>query len=121
MSTPLLTGASPEATGRYECPACGNTSSFVGSDDRGFAGPDECDGSCGHNEDDPNSYCKCETALTQAFTVHSQDGTRGGANIEYLAWTGGGADGEIGSYSRIYCGRCDTLLWRDPTLTTVEE
>ena len=29
---------SPEATGRYECPRCGNRTRFVGYDDNGFPG-----------------------------------------------------------------------------------
>src|ERR1700730_1556365 len=36
------TAESPEATGNYRCPQCGNTERFVGFDDHGFPG-DECE------------------------------------------------------------------------------
>ena len=80
---------SPEETNHYACPTCGNTRSFVGYDDRGYPGPDECE--CGKN------ICGCEVRLTQYFTVQ-EDGS-----IDYQPSEGGGRGAEIGSYTRIKC------------------
>src|SRR5437016_256347 len=67
---------SPEETEHYACPSCGNTRSFVGYDDRGYPGPDECE--CGKNT------CACEVTLEQHFTVHVN------GSIDYRAFEGGG-------------------------------
>jgi hypothetical protein len=88
---------SPEETEHYACPSCGNTRFFVGYDDRGYPGPDECE--CGKNT------CDCEVTLEQHFTVH-EDGS-----IDYQAFEGGGRGAEIGSYTRIRCAACKELIW----------
>lgn len=97
---------SPEETEHYACPSCGNTRSFVGYDDRGYPGPDECE--CGKR------ICECEVTLEQHFTVHA-DGS-----IDYHAFEGGGRGAQIASYTRIKCAVCKELIWaptpQDPGL-----
>jgi hypothetical protein len=88
---------SPEETEHYACSNCGNTHSFVGYDDRGYPGPDECE--CGKN------LCACEVTLTQHFTVHEN------GSIDYQAFEGGGRSAEIGSYTRIRCTTCNEIIW----------
>lgn len=90
---------SPEETGQYTCPECGNTREFTGYDDRGNPGPDEC--TCGRTE------CICNTTLTQSFTVVE------GADIRYQAFKGGGRGTEIGPYTRIQCAACGALIWTE--------
>ena len=90
---------SPEETGHYACPHCGNTRSFVGYDDRGYPGPDECD--C------ENDVCACQETLKQYFIV-LQDGS-----VHYHAFEGGGFGAEIGSYTRIQCAICDEFIWTE--------
>jgi hypothetical protein len=88
---------SPEEAEHYACPSCGNTRFFVGYDDRGYPGHDECE--CGKN------ICECEVTLRQYFTVHE------GGSIDYQAFEGGGRGAEIGSYTRIRCAACEELIW----------
>jgi hypothetical protein len=90
---------SPEQTGRYACANCGNARSFIGYDDRGYPGPDECD--C------EKDVCVCEITLKQYFTVHA-DGC-----ISYQAFEGGGFGAEIGSYTRIQCAVCTAFVWQE--------
>ncbi len=103
--------ASPEETGHYACPSCGNTRSFVGYDDRGYPGSDECE--CG------KGVCECEVTLKQHFTVHC-DGS-----VDYQAFEGGGSGAEIGDYTRIQCAVCGQRIWTEPrdsdSITTQEE
>lgn len=93
---------------------CGNITRFIGHDDHGFGGPDECDGSC---ERDGKEYCECETVLTQPFTV-MRDADGNALEYDYQAWTGGGFDGEIGEYTRVDCAECGAEVYRAPDLTT---
>jgi len=88
---------SPEEAEHYACPSCGNTRSFVGYDDCGYPGPDECE--CGKN------ICECQVTLKQHFTVH-EDGS-----IDYQAFEGGGRGAQIASYTRIKCAVCKELIW----------
>src|SRR5713226_1549440 len=101
--------ASPEETGQYQCPSCGNTRLFVGYDDRGYPGPDECE--CG------KGVCECEVTLKQHFTV------QGDGSIDYQAFEGGGRGAEIGDYTRIECAVCGQCIWTraSDSITTQEE
>jgi DNA-directed RNA polymerase subunit RPC12/RpoP len=53
---------SPEITGNYRCPQCGNTEQFIGHDDHGY----------------PGDACECESRLRMpghpAAAVPSQQG-----------------------------------------------
>jgi hypothetical protein len=89
--------SSPEVTGHYGCLSCGNTRSFVGYDDRGYPGTDECE--CGEN------VCECEVTLKQHFTVGGDD------SIDYQAFEGGGRGAEIGAYACIQCAVCGSFIW----------
>lgn len=93
---------SPEITHVWKCPHCDNDAAFIGIDDHGYGGPDECESDC-----DPEEGCTCETELKQPFTVED------GEPYDYQAFTGGGYDAEIGNYTRIYCAKCERLLWVD--------
>ena len=92
---------SPEKTGRYECGSCGNRCSFIGYDDRGYPGPDECE--CGKD------VCQCTVTLKQSFHV-SQDGS-----LDDHAFEGGGRGAEIGAYTRIQCALCRAFIWFEPS------
>lgn len=95
---------SPEETGIYLCPGCGNTEAFVGHDDRGYPG-DECE--CGHLEGERDE-CVCKVTLSQRFTVLSN------GEPFYEAFEGGGRNSNIGEYTRIDCARCGKEIWREP-------
>jgi hypothetical protein len=88
---------SPEVTGHYACQSCGNTRSFVGYDDRGYPGPEEC--KCG------KKVCECDVTLKQHFTAHGDD------SIDYQAFEGGGRGAEIDAYTRIQCAVCGSFIW----------
>lgn len=87
---------SPEITGDYRCPHCGNTERFIGYDDHGFPG-DDCD--CG------KEICECQVTLRQPFRVNAR------GEVTYAAFTGGGNDAEIGTYDRIDCDCCRAQTW----------
>lgn len=97
---------SPEQTGHYECPDCGNRKNFIGIDEHGYGGPEVCDFE-EHQEE--GAECDCLTELTQPFTVLGPDN-----DIDYHEFTGGGCDSEIGSYTQIVCAECDTIIWEEP-------
>jgi len=90
---------SPESSGQYLCPNCGNARSFIGYDDRGYPGPDECE--CGKD------ICECEVTLKQHFTVE-EDGA-----LDYDAFEGGGFGADIGAYTRIQCAVCNECIWTE--------
>lgn len=94
---------SPETTGQWQCPNCGNTVEFTGIDYRGYPGAD-CD--CGAYDGTGPEVCVCEARLTQDLTV----GPHG--TLEYDAHSGG-YDSEIGEYQRINCGSCGALVWAE--------
>lgn len=101
---------SPETTGLYKCPRCGNTQRFTGIDANGWGGPDSCEydgrGLCADE-------CQCATELTQDFDVLGEyDGkTNSNDTIEYHAFTGGTSGAEIGSYTTILCRDCEAIIW----------
>lgn len=97
---------SPEATGDYRCPACGNTKDFVAYDDRGYAGddPDEHRDNCRiHNGD---TVCDCDVTLVQPVTH------LGNGELDYGLFEGGGPGAVIGQYTRIRCAACDAYLYK---------
>lgn len=96
---------SPEVTGVYRCPRCGNNERFTGTDVHGWGGPGACDGSC-------EEECVCETTLVQDFDVLAQGGGDV-ADIEYHAHVGGGDGAEIGIYTRIVCRDCGAVVWEE--------
>jgi hypothetical protein len=96
---------SPEETGRYVCLRCHNRRSFIGYDDLGYPGPEECE--C---DKDP---CECKVTLSQPFTI-APDGA-----VRYHAFEGGGFGAEIGSYTRIKCAVCGQFIWRDGPVPSV--
>lgn len=123
--TPAVSDSrSPEEAGAYVCPACGEREAFVGTDHRGADGSDACDCDGAGPEENGGHADDCavlaDVVLTQTFRVIEQDGTREGAALDYDAFEGGESGAEIGSYTRIACGRCGAVLWQDPTLTAVE-
>ncbi len=77
---------SPEVTGLYRCPECGEASDFIGADDRIFG--------------------------TQRFTVSSTDEDGRATDVDYSAFQ---AD-IGGSYCEIQCGNveCEATVWRRP-------
>lgn len=87
---------SPEETGNYRCPTCGNARTFIGYDDHGYPGPEACE--C------KKDLCECQVTLAQPFTVLKE------GDIDYQAFTGGGYGAEIGTYSRIHCAVCHTFI-----------
>ena|SRR5579862_999462 len=87
---------SPEVTGNYRCPHCGNAELFLGEDQHGYPG-DGCQ--CRRR------VCECHVVLRQSFSVQT-DG-----HVVYQAFTGGGRGAEIGTYDRINCGRCGVQVW----------
>jgi hypothetical protein len=90
---------SPENSGKYLCNNCGNIRSFIGYDDRGYPGPDECE--CGKD------LCECEVTLKQHFMVE-EDG-----DLDYHAFAGGGYGADIGAYTRIQCAVCNEFIWTE--------
>jgi len=98
---------SPENSGQYLCANCGNTRSFIGYDDRGYPGPDECE--CG------KTVCECEVTLKQPFTV-DDDGA-----LDYHAFEGGGFGAEIGAYTRIQCAFCNEFIWTEAVDSGVDK
>lgn len=92
---------SPETTGVYLCPKCGNREHFTGIDEHGYGGPDECDSDCG-------DICECETVLRQNFDVDA-DG-----EVNYHSFTGGGWGAEIGEYTIVTCRVCSAIVWHSP-------
>jgi hypothetical protein len=92
----LPTPDSPEVTGNYRCPCCGNTEQFIGHDDHGYPG-DACE--CG------KVVCECQATLRQHFRVDAS------GEVTYEAFTGGGNGAEIGAYDRIQCARCGVQIW----------
>jgi hypothetical protein len=106
---------SPEATGRWECPECGNKRHFVGVDEAGYPGRPwewDHDGDCpwAESQDDVNAEleCYCVCTLTQEMEV-GVDG-----EVDYGTFTGGVDGAHIGMYTRVECGVCDALLWEAP-------
>lgn len=123
--TPAVSDSrSPEETGTYVCPACGEREAFVGTDHRGANGRDACDCDGDGPEENGGHTRDCavfaDVVLTQTFRVIEQDGTPEGAALDYDAHEGGESGAEIGRYTRITCGRCSAVLWQDPTLTAAE-
>ncbi len=88
---------SPEVTGNYRCPQCGNSADFIGHDDHGYPGGDACD--CG------KGICECQVTLQQHFRVNAS------GEVTYQAFTGGGNGAEIGAYDRIQCASCGAQIW----------
>lgn len=99
---------SPESTNDYRCLSCDNRTYFIGYDDRGYPGA-AC--SCGAWERDEERYedaeCTCRVTLKQLFKI--EDG-----EPHYDIYVGGGADAEIGSYTRIRCAQCLELIYVEP-------
>lgn len=106
-TTPLYAESPESKPENFECTVCGNTREFVGIDDHGYGGPDECECERPHSD-----ACICETVLTQPFNITGVD-TDGSPLIDYHAFTGGGNNAEIGSYTRIDCGKCGQRLWQE--------
>ncbi|MGI8547950.1 MAG: hypothetical protein ACR2M1_11550 [Gemmatimonadaceae bacterium] len=102
---------SPEVSGIYECPTCGERDGFVGTDTKGWGGPDFCD--CGEDAGEHDTDCEvfADVELSQSFTVVEQNGTASGAHVSYDSFEGGGSGAEIGTYTSIHCARCDALVW----------
>lgn len=99
---------SPERTKVWRCPACPNTTEFVGRDHRGVPGEEDCE--CGAHEND--WACTCEVLMRQEFVVNEH------GDCDYQAHDGGyGAD--IGSYTQINCGACGALVWLEPNVEEV--
>ncbi len=115
----LALQASPE---NARC-SCGNVTRFVGIDDRGYGGPEECEcGAAEHNETAPIAdfrECICITRLTQPYTVRRDDE---GCVIEfdYHLFTGGSWNATISEYTRIRCADCGAELYRSPDLRNDE-
>lgn len=99
---------SPEEIDRYVCIDCGNTDSFVGVDKHGYPGDHDCESR------DPLGLCECETELRQPFHL-ARSSPNGDTEVIYAAFEGGGCGAEIGPYTSIVCGRCDAIVWKQPT------
>ncbi len=104
---------SPEVSGTFECPVCGERERFVGTDIHGADGPDACN--CDRPGGDHDLECGIyeDVELVQHFLVISQDGTSEGANIDYDSHEGGCSGAEIVSYTSIHCGNCESLVWEE--------
>lgn len=99
---------SPESTGIYRCPDCGNTERFTGEDNRAYPGAD-C--TCGAYWSSYADECTCEVTLRQDFDVQ-QGGPEGLVDIDYHLHSGG-YDAEINTYTRIECRDCGAVVWKE--------
>ena len=97
--------ASPETTGKYRCPHCGNERNFVGVDFHSYPGADCTCGAYGSGERE----CSCEATIRQPFVVLH---TTPMVEIDYQLHDGG-YDSEIGNYNRIECGECHGTVWEE--------
>lgn len=103
---------SPEETGDHFCHQCGNTTIFIGYDDRGVPGPGGAGEFCECYA--PPEDCECTIILRQEYAV----GRDGRIEYEESTATGGGSreveDADIGPYTRIQCAVCRHWIYADP-------